>query len=75
VKFTTSDGRKLAYERIGTGPVVIVHPGGPGFSTTYLGDVAGLGDRHTLFILSPRGTGCIRPAGGCKRLPPRRLRL
>jgi proline iminopeptidase len=63
VKFTTSDGRKLAYERIGTGPVLIVHPGGPGFSTTYLGDVAGLGDRHTLVILSPRGTGASdRPA-------------
>jgi proline-specific peptidase len=63
VKFTTSDGRKLAYERIGTGPVLIVHPGGPGFSTTYLGDLAGLGDRHTLVILSPRGTGASdRPA-------------
>lgn len=63
MKFTTSDGRKLAYERIGTGPVLIVHPGGPGFSTTYMGDLAGLGDRHTLVILSPRGTGASdRPA-------------
>jgi proline iminopeptidase len=57
VKFTTTDGRGLAYQRIGTGPVLVVHPGGPGFSTTYLGDLAGLGDRNTLVIFNPRGTG------------------
>ncbi len=63
MKFTTADGRVLAYERSGSGPVLVVHPGGPGFSTTYLGDMAGLGDRHTLVILSPRGTGASdRPA-------------
>ena len=63
VKFTTPDGRQLAYRRTGTGPVLVVHPGGPGFSTTYLGDMAGLGDRRTLVILSPRGTGASdRPA-------------
>jgi proline iminopeptidase len=63
VKFTTRDGRELAYRRTGTGPVLVVHPGGPGFSATYLGDMAGLGDSHTLVILSPRGTGASdRPA-------------
>ena len=63
VKFTTTDGRELNYQRTGTGPVLVVHPGGPGFSTTYLGDLAGLGDRHTLVILNPRGTGASdRPA-------------
>jgi proline iminopeptidase len=63
VKFTTTDGRELSYRQTGTGPVLVVHPGGPGFSTTYLGDVAGLGDRCTLVILSPRGTGASdRPA-------------
>ena len=63
MKFTTAGGRELSYKRIGTGPVLVVHPGGPGFATTYLGDVAGLGDRHTLVILSPRGTGeSDRPA-------------
>jgi len=63
VKFRTSDGRQLAYQRTGNGPVLVVHPGGPGFSTTYLGDMAGLGDRYTLVILSPRGTGASdRPA-------------
>ena len=63
MKFTTAGGRELSYQRSGTGPVLVVHPGGPGFSTTYLGDLAGLGDRHTLVILSPRGTGeSDRPA-------------
>ena len=63
MKFTTAGGRELSYQRIGTGPVLVVHPGGPCFSTTYLGNVAGLGDRHTLVILSPRGTGeSDRPA-------------
>ena len=63
MKLTTADGRKLSYQRIGTGPPLIVHPGGPGFSTTYLGDLAGLGDHHTLVMLSPRGTGASdRPA-------------
>ena len=38
MKFTTADGRELAYERTGIGPVLVVHPGGPGFSTTYLGE-------------------------------------
>jgi proline iminopeptidase len=63
MRFTTEDGLRLSYERMGTGPVLVVHPGGPGFSTTYLGDLAGLGDRHTLVMLSPRGTGASdRPA-------------
>jgi proline iminopeptidase len=63
VKFTTAGGLGLSYQRIGTGPELVVHPGGPGFSTTYLGDLAGLGDRHTLVIFSPRGTGkSDRPA-------------
>jgi len=63
VKFMTAGGLRLSYERVGTGPELVVHPGGPGFSTTYLGDLAGLGDRHTLVILSPRGTGeSDRPA-------------
>jgi proline iminopeptidase len=63
VKFTTTDGRGLAYQRIGAGPVLVVHPGGPGFSSTYLGDLAGLSDHHTLVIFNPRGTGeSDRPA-------------
>jgi len=63
VKFTTADGRKLTYRRLGTGPVLVVHPGGPGFSSAYLGDLAGLWERYSLVILNPRGTGpSDRPA-------------
>jgi proline iminopeptidase len=63
VKFTTSDGRKLTYRRLGSGPMLVIHPGGPGFSSAYLGDLAGLWERYTLVILNPRGTGgSDRPA-------------
>ena len=52
---------------MGTGPVLVVHPGGPGFSSAYLGDLAGLWERFTLVILNPRGTGAsdrpVDPSG------------
>lgn len=57
VKFRTSDGRKLTYRRMGTGPVLVCHPGGPGFSSSYFGDLAGLWEKFTLVMLNPRGTG------------------
>jgi pimeloyl-ACP methyl ester carboxylesterase len=60
---TTADGRKLSYRRLGSGPVLVCHPGGPGFSSRYFGDLAGLGDSFTLVLLNPRGTeGSDRPA-------------
>jgi proline iminopeptidase len=61
--FRTADGRMLSYRREGSGPVLVCHPGGPGFSSRYFGDLAGLGDRFTLVLLNPRGTGgSDRPA-------------
>jgi proline iminopeptidase len=57
VKFTATDGRKLTYRRMGTGPVLVCHPGGPGFSSSYFADLAGLWERYTLVMLNPRGTG------------------
>jgi proline-specific peptidase len=57
VSFTTSDGRKLSYRKLGHGPILVCHPGGPGLSSTYIGDLAGLWERFTLVILNPRGTG------------------
>ncbi len=57
MKFNTGDGRKLSYRRLGKGPVLVCHPGGPGFSSTYFGDLAGLWERFTLVMLNPRGTG------------------
>jgi proline-specific peptidase len=60
---TTRDGRRLAYERSGTGPTLVCHGGGPGFSARYLGDLGGLDDWLELVLLDPRGTGgSDRPA-------------
>ena len=62
-ELTTADGRTLAYRRVGSGPTLVCHGGGPGFSSLYLGDLGGL-DRHLeLVLLDPRGTGASdRPA-------------
>ncbi len=61
--FRTQDGRTLAYRREGSGPVLVCHPGGPGFSSLYLSDLAGLADSFTLVLLDPRGTaGSDSPA-------------
>jgi pimeloyl-ACP methyl ester carboxylesterase len=63
MKFTTNDGRKLSYRKIGKGPVLVCHPGGPGFSSSYFSDLAGLYEKFTLVMLNPRGTGASgRPA-------------
>jgi proline iminopeptidase len=53
----TRDGRRLAYRRTGEGPVLVCHGGGPGFSSRYLGDLAGMGEELELVLLDPRGTG------------------
>ena len=59
----TRDGRKLTYRKLGHGPVLVCHPGGPGFSATYFGDLAALWEQFTLVMLNPRGTGgSDRPA-------------
>jgi proline iminopeptidase len=57
MKLATSDGRKLTYRQLGNGPVLVCHPGGPGFSSSYFGDLAGLWERFTLIEINPRGTG------------------
>ena len=57
MSFRTSDGRKLTYRKLGHGPVLVCHPGGPGFSSTYFGDLAALWEQFTLIMLNPRGTG------------------
>ena len=63
MSFTTADGRKLTYRKLGHGPVLVCHPGGPGFSSTYFSDLAALWEQNTLIMLNPRGTGgSDRPA-------------
>jgi pimeloyl-ACP methyl ester carboxylesterase len=61
--FRTADGRVLSYRREGAGPILVCHPGGPGFSSRYFGDLAGLGSSFTLVLLNPRGSeGSDRPS-------------
>ena len=61
--FRTADGRVLSYRREGAGPLLVCHPGGPGFSARYFGDLAGLGAHFTLAMLNPRGSeGSDRPS-------------
>jgi len=59
---TTADGRTLAYERRGSGPLLVCHPGGPGFSSRYLSNLGGLDEELELVLLDPRGTGGSDPA-------------
>lgn len=62
MSFTATDGRKVTYRKLGHGPVLVCHPGGPGFSSTYFGDLAALWEQFTLIMLNPRGTaGSQRP--------------
>jgi pimeloyl-ACP methyl ester carboxylesterase len=59
---TTQDGRTLAYARKGSGPTLVCHPGGPGFSSSYLADLGGLNEELELVLVDPRGTGGSDPA-------------
>jgi Predicted hydrolases or acyltransferases (alpha/beta hydrolase superfamily) len=54
--FQTAAGRTLTYRREGDGPLLVCHPGGPGFSSLYFADLASLGAAFTLILLNPRGT-------------------
>ena len=58
---TTADGRTLSYERAGSGRILVCHPGGPGASGRYFGDLAGLVRSATVIGLDPRGTGGSDP--------------
>ncbi len=51
------DDVQLHYRVSGRGPVLIAHPGGPGTSAAFLGDLAGLDEVATIVWLDPRGTG------------------
>jgi proline iminopeptidase len=60
---TTDDGRLLSWREVGSGAPLLCHPGGPGFSAGYFGDVPELAAQRTLILLDPRGTGASdRPA-------------
>jgi pimeloyl-ACP methyl ester carboxylesterase len=48
---------KLHTRRLGTGPLLVCHPGGPGFDGSELADLGGLDATRTLLLVDPRGTG------------------
>ena len=54
--FTTPEGLTLSYERRGSGPLLVCHPGGPGGSAAEFRDFAGLDDSFELVLLNPRGS-------------------
>ena len=54
--FTTPEGLTLSYERRGSGPLLVCHPGGPGGSAAEFRDFAGLDDTFELVLFSPRGS-------------------
>jgi proline-specific peptidase len=62
--FRSADGLTLQYHRLGDGPLLVCHPGGPGFSSSYFArDFGGLDALFTLVLLDPRGTAeSERPA-------------
>ena len=60
--FTTPEGLTLSYERRGSGPLLLCHPGGPGCSAAEFRDFAGLDDTFDLVFLSPRGSAGSDPA-------------
>ena len=61
-RLTTADGRTLAYRRLGSGPTLVCHPGGPGFSSLYLSDLGRLDEELELVLVDPRDTGRSDPA-------------
>ena len=56
----TVDGVRLAYHVHGSGPVCLVHPGGPGFAWSYL-RMPEVERMLTLVYLEPAGTGQSSP--------------
>lgn len=58
----TPDGRSVFYDARGAGEPLVCHPGGPGFSSAYLGGLGGLDHSRAVVALDPRGTGRSDPA-------------
>jgi pimeloyl-ACP methyl ester carboxylesterase len=59
---TTTDGRKLTYLELGSGPPLVCHPGGPGIPGAIFEDLGGLDRHRTLVELNPRGVADSDPA-------------
>jgi proline iminopeptidase len=55
--FASYDGTRLAYTEVGSGPLLVCLPGGPGRASAYLEDLGGLAQTRTLVLLDARATG------------------
>ena len=55
--FSAPDGTRLAYALVGSGPLLVCVPGGPGRAAAYLEDLGGLAEERTLVLLDNRATG------------------
>jgi pimeloyl-ACP methyl ester carboxylesterase len=53
---------EIHHRRTGTGPLLLCHPGGPGFPGSEFRDLGGLDRTRTLLLLDPRGTRETGPA-------------
>jgi pimeloyl-ACP methyl ester carboxylesterase len=51
----------LTYTVVGTGPVLVCHPGGPGFDGFYFEDLAGIASERTLVLVNPAGSSGSDP--------------
>ncbi len=56
-RFHSWDGTELAFRFVGSGPLLVCVPGGPGQAVEYLGELGGLSAHRTLVLLDNRGTG------------------
>jgi len=53
----------IAWREVGSGPPLLMHPGGPGCSAAHFGELPELAAERTLVLLDPRGSGdSERPA-------------
>lgn len=63
--FATRDGATLGYVALGASAAprtLVCHPGGPGMSGAYFGDLCGLpSERVRVVLLDPRGSGASSP--------------
>lgn len=55
---------RIHYTIRGSGPVMIVHSGGPGMDARGWDDFAGIDEFVTLVVIHPRGSGLSGPAAG-----------
>ncbi|MGI9090590.1 MAG: alpha/beta fold hydrolase [Gemmatimonadaceae bacterium] len=60
-RFTTVRGYRLHYIRIGTGPSVVLLPGGGTWTYEYRNIIPSLAERHTVYAIDMPGEGYTQP--------------